>query len=295
MSTFSFHGKPTNYIFVWPGDDRVKARWAGDDLLIPSRNEVARATDANGRPIPGSPFRFNCALDREGRQIPGTLVLQDAWTNDPSSGARVKSFDAEGFSNGLWQNNMPLRDRGFAIVTEIDDIPRAMEIGRPKWESFRIKEAERTIADEIRRRKLDEAAGVPYQEGSDAKSVKEAYAFLQTVTRAARVEVSTNDLLRALGGPGVAPPPVPEPSTALPPQIPTPAPMRPVYEISEGQYLAQALFEQLEEYGIQPNKAELAGLLKGDQETMKGLVTKLEAKKAAEAPEPAPEPVGTGA
>lgn len=257
-----FWNKPTTYILCWPGDDRVTVQWAGDPILLPSRNEVAHATDAEGKPIKGSRFRFNSVMDADGKPLPGTLALADVVTVDPMSGARVKAFDAQGVVNGLW-GNLPLRKRGLRIVTDPKDVAGALAEGRPEWEKQRIAAAEQTIRDEITRRKMDEAAGVPARESSDAAAVKEAHEFLQTVRREQKESIPTNDLMASLTG-------VPAGVQAAP----TPKPVVP--ELSDATVLAQALFERATEAGLKLTKAELEGLLRGNVDVLDQLSRRLD-------------------
>jgi hypothetical protein len=260
-----FFDDATTYILCWPGDDETTARWAGENLLLPSRNEVARATDANGQPIKGSRFRFNGAVARDGRQLPGTLVLQDRFTVESSTGGRVKAFDAQGFVNGIW-NNLPLRARGFRVVKTVDDVEKAMAEGRPQWEKQRIAAAEQTIRDEVTRRKLDEAAGIPYRESSDAQTVKEAHQFLMTVRREQKESIPTGDLMEALTG-GPVPPQPPPVAQAEKPVVP---------ELSDALIMGQALFNRAAELNVNLTKAELSGLLKGDESVLDSVSRRLE-------------------
>ncbi len=197
--------RPRSAILVWPGDEPISPMYGGEVITVPPKDQVATA----GRGI----YRYGAAQDRSGKPMPGTVLLKDVMSVDPSTAQVVKVFDAEGWVKGLMGVNKKLFERGLTVVVEPDDVAPAMEHGAKLWYQSKLAEWDNEIRTEAARRQKYTAQGQappPLDEKGEA-SLQNAILQLRMNQDRRGSAISDVDLRVALGGPAVVPAPAATP------------------------------------------------------------------------------------
>jgi hypothetical protein len=252
------------FIFVWPGDENLQTGFNGEVMIVPPRDTVAEQT-------PGSPYRFPAAEDRDGRKLPGTIVIQDRIVQASPSGGHLKLFDAAECCAFMEDSRDDLFNRGFAIVMDPDDVGMAMEEGRPKYEASQMNLAREILHAELERRKRWDAKGIPAPPSSSDHKVRWAVAHLETAAEQTP-QLSQEALVAALAGKKL-------PDLPIPAELP-PAP-KPVPRVKEPLSVTE-LFQMADAAGVSMTKAEMAKLLRGDPDFRESLLDQIATKQEGE-------------
>ena len=258
--------RPRTAILVWPGDEPETAMYGGEQIVIPAREQVATVGDRNTPSI----FRWPAAMGRDGRPIPGTVLIKDV-IRTGEQGETIIVFSAEGWCKGVRQCNQKLFERGFSIVLEPEDVPAVMEAGVKRWRRAKIAEWDNAVRYEMARRENYRTKGqvAPPLDDLGEQKLQNAIRNLRAEQERAGSAISDTDLRVALGGPvaGPALPMVPVLETAAPP-----APEKPEDELGEA---ADHMYKVARENKIHLTKDELNGLLARDMGAMAELEQKL--------------------
>ncbi len=270
----TFLNRPSEFIAVWPGDDNPSPCYGGEVVVLPATDEVAVA--GQGR------FRFGSAKDRNGNLIPGTVQLRDI-TRVNDKGAVEKVFDAAVWCEGIYDLNKKLLERGFSVVTSVDEIDAAKAAGRPKWIKARVQEMDALVRKEQERRATYKAKGQepPMLSIEDNERIMRAAAELRAIrAEEASKQASDSDLADAIGV-SVAP--------SRPVAVPVVAP-----KAADGDFEMEAfrdlLWTEAKEHGVKLNAGDKEGLLDLDPSVIQAVNEKVSAAKKAKA-----QPVAVGA
>lgn len=266
MSTLPFE-RPQEYIGVWAGDDDILLKAFGDEFMCPRRTQVAVA--GQGR------FRFGAAKGRDGKALPGTIMLQNAYVRNDQGGEEAQ-FDARAVCLQLYTNKALLA-RGFTVVLNVDDVEAAQAAGRPMWEEQQSLAWQEIIRGELDRQAMWDKRGVPAPPSPDAALVKQAREGLARLNaQNAGNQFSREDLVSVLGGgQGQAPT---QPAVITPAAVPSA--FAPPPGAAELALAAAELYTEAEQAGIKVLKEEMALLFKGDRSTMREIQSRLEAARA---------------
>lgn len=259
MAAFSLpFDRPRSAILVWPGDEAISPMYGGEVITIPARDQVATA----GQGI----YRYGAALDRQGKPMPGTVMLKDVMSVDPTTGQVVKVFDAEGWVKGLMGVNKKLfAERGLTVVVEPEEVAPAMEVGEKRWYQSKLAEWDNEIRTEAARRHKYTAQGQappPLDEKGEA-SLQNAILQLRMNVDRRGSAISDVDLRVALGGPA---------------DVPAAAPAVPVKAETDEDALSAAaveMYRQAKAHDVKLLKEELDGLLARDLTIMAAVEAKL--------------------
>lgn len=251
--------RPRSAILVWPGDEPISPMYGGEVITLPPKDQVATA----GHGI----YRYGAALDRQGKPMPGTVLLKDVMSVDPSTAQVVKVFDAESWVKGLMGVNKKLFERGLTAVVDPDDVAPAMEAGGKRWYQSKLQEWDNEIRTEAARRQKYTSQGQapPPLDDKGEASLQNAILQLRMNQDRRGSAISDVDLRVALGGP-VA--------------VPAAAPVAPVKaETDEDALQAHALelYRLARANSVSLLKDELDGLLAHDETAMLVVTEKLEA------------------
>lgn len=268
--------RPNRFILVWPGERREAPIYGGQQIMFPSRDEIAVPYDKNREETHGSPFRYGAAKDRQGNPIPGTIVLQDSIERDLTNQNVVRTFDAQNWIRGLHGIMPRLFERGLTAVTEPEDVPAAMEAGIQKWIAAEIDSWHEEVATEsARRAKYEQKNQVPPPlQPAEERSLRRAVEGLKSASAMRPVSsVSNDDLIEAQGG-----------KRGL--KLASPAkPAPPINEVEptpekepDKRVIAEGLFKTAEENNVTLSKGQLKGLLTADLAVMQEVAELLESK-----------------
>lgn len=243
------------FILVWSGDEREQLQFDGEVFWMPATTETAKTGE-------GSQFRFEGARDVHSELIAGTLLITDRIRS--IDGNRIKIFDADEFVRWVEGVRGDLLDRGLVICDLVTEVPAALLEGRPLWQASRDAWARETLEVELGRRKKWEEKGLPAPQSSSEEKVLKALTH-QRDRGAELSAIDTGDIVAALSG--QAPPAKP-----LVEQKPVPT-----LQKLDG----RKLFMQAQNFGLNLKKAELEGLLRDDEDTMKAVADVLHEKAEA--------------
>ncbi len=212
MAAFSLpFDRPRTAILVWAGDEPAVPMYGGEPIAVPPRDVVAVGgidlpnTPEGRRQAQGNIYRYSSALDRQGKPIPGTVMLRDVLVTDPISGRINKAFDVEMWAKGLGDVNKKLFERGLSIVMEPEDVPAAMEAGRLRWRKAKLQEWDTEIRTEMARREHYRTRGqtAPPLDEKGERSLQNAILNLKLEKERSGSAISDADLSIALGAPPV--------------------------------------------------------------------------------------------
>ena len=255
-------------IFVWAGDEPKEIKFSGFRFKVPPRTETARADKDH----PGSIYRFESARDSKNNLIPGTVLVEDVIANSPTGGVS-RIFDVAACCEYLNRDRPDLFSQGFAIVSDPNDIPLAMAEILPEYEATQDKKAHSILQGEMERQRKMEEKGQIVTERENPEVVAWAMQHLarrgKTVTPSHKVD----DIAAVLEGRYAGP------VEKLKEAVPAPEAMVPVPQAD-----GKSLFQECEDWGVRLSKRELEAIVKGEEEQIAFIRSKLKVKQdAAEA------------
>lgn len=261
MSKAKRWSRVTSQILVWAGEEPLVIGYDGDEIKLPARTEIAQKGAQ-------SPYRFESAQSKAGHFIPGTVLLTDLFRNTDSGGYE-KIFDVNKLCEYLDRDRQDLFARGFAIVSDPEDVtPLMREQLIPAWESSQDERARQVIATELERRKRLEAKGNPITPGSSEHHVLWAFKHMAKRQAANQPMLTTEDLFAVASG-SYTPKDTPPPALAE---------TKPAGAIGRDPIV---LYAEAKALGVRLNKAELDGLLAGDVETVVSVTEQVHARRVA--------------
>jgi hypothetical protein len=248
------------HILVWAGEEMLSFDYDGTQINVPPRTVVATVGT-------GAPYRYAAAVTKSGRPIPGTLAVSDVFTTT-SDGGYVKTFDVALLSEHLERDRQDLMKRGLAIVMNPEDVDPVMNELIPLWDASQDARARELVTGELERRKRLEAKGEPLTPGSSEHLVLWAFQHLAKSQAKQAPMLSTAELFAAAAG------------TYAPPAAPLASPAAPAVAARYvGPDDPTSLYKEALGLGIKLTKPELEGLLTGDEDSMKTVIEKIEARK----------------
>ncbi len=261
------------FILSWCGDEMEQVSFDGTVFNIPSLNEVAEADK------PGSPYRFDAARTREGRMLPGTVLVADRLGTNPE-GVRVKYFDADMFVKWIEAVRPDLLDRGLFICDHPEEVEEAQREGRPLYEKSQDSRARGVLEAELFRRRKWEEKGTPAPPSSSQADLQWALRHLRN--RPAAVDtIPSTEITNVLSG-------VPQssPTTSGPEKPPRELKAESIEETIAAltKTDSRSLHTQAKSMGIKLKMVELTGLLEGDEAVMKDVAERIQAKEAELSP-----------
>lgn len=183
-------------IVVWSGDERITVEAMGTVVVVPCADEVAE-------PGPGGVFRYPSARGRDGKPLPGTVLLREARKRQ-DDGSMLAVFDPDEWSKMLASNRPELFASGFGITDDPDNVASMQAAQRPAWEAMDERRCEGVIRAEIERQTnyARYHPGEPIPAGTNQEQVRAAIARLEKrkAQRGHEAAVSRTDLIAALGG-----------------------------------------------------------------------------------------------
>jgi hypothetical protein len=252
-------------IFVWAGDEPKEIKFSGFRFKVPPRTETARADKDH----PGSIYKFESARDSKGNLIPGTVLAQDVMSASPSGGVH-RVFDVAACCEYLNRDVPELFNQGFAIVSDVNDIPLAMAEILPDYEATQDKKAHTILQGEMERQRKMEEKGQIVTERDNPEVVAWAMQHLARRGKTVRPSHGVDDIAAVLEGRyrGPVEPlkevlPVPEVMEAPP--------------STDG----RSLFQECEDWGVRLSKRELEAVITGDEEQIAFIRSKLKVKREA--------------
>ena len=255
--------RPRTAILVWPGDEPETVMYGGEQVVVPPRDTVATLGDRYTPSI----YRWPAATDKQGRPIPGTVLIKDVLRTGEQN-ETIKVFDAESWCKGLGQVAIKVFERGFAIVVDPDEVPAAMEAGLKRWRRAKIAEWDNAVRYELSRRENYRTKGqvAPPLDDIGEQKLQNAIRNLREEQERAGSAISDGDLRVALGGQAVLP------------TAPTAAPAPPPPAKAEEDELGEAaghMYKLAKQHDVKLLKEELDGLLARDLAIMAAVEAKL--------------------
>lgn len=250
-------------IFLWAGEEPLEIKFSGFRFKVPPRTETAISTETD----PHSIYKFDSARDSKERRIPGSLLVKDVVKTAPNGGVH-RIFDVAACCEYLQRDKEDLFDRGFAIVSDVNDIPDVMEELQPLYEASQDRRAHTILQVELERQAKMKEKGQIVTERENPEVVEWAMSHLarrgKTVQPAIGAEAIEAVLKGQYTGP-VAEAPKAEPQADAPP---------PKKKVDNKQ-----LYEECEEWGVRLTKREIEALLKNDEEQIEFITAKLRVKQ----------------
>lgn len=257
MSKTKRWSRVTSQILVWAGEEPLVIGYDGDEIRLPARTEIAQKGNQ-------SQYRFESAQTKAGHFIPGTVLLTDLFRTTEQGGYE-KTFDVNKLCEYLERDRQDLFARGFAIVSDSEDVtPLMREQLIPAWEASQDERARQVIATELERRKRLEAKGNPITPGSSEHHVLWAFKHMAKRQASNQPMLTTDDLFAVASGSYIAKEAPDAPAAAKAPTVAR-DPM--------------ALYAEAKAIGVRLNKAELDGLLAGDVETVMSVAEQVRARR----------------
>jgi len=250
-------------IFVWAGEEPLEVKYSGFRFKVPPRNQTAKLG-------PGSIYTFESVRDSKDELIPGTLWVTDVVKESPN-GARHRVFDVTACCEYLQEQKERLFETGFNIVSDVSDVPAAMEELIPLYENSQDRKAQGILSAELERQKKYEENGRTAPEPDNPDRVAWAMKHLARRKKSIKPAVSAEDITAVLEGRFQGD--VEEMEAKAPPAFKAPAPAN-----------GKELFRECEEWGVRLSKREVEALLTGEEEQIAFVVAKLQAKKEEAAP-----------
>lgn len=250
-------------IFVWAGEEPLEIKYSGFRFKIPPRTETAK-------PGPGSIYTFESVRDGKENMLPGTCWVTDL-VKTSDAGGRHRVFDVTACCEYLQEQKPQLFDKGFAIVSDINDVAPAMQELIPMFDLSQDRKAQAILASELDRQKKYEEDGKIAPEPDSPDRVAWAMKHLARRKKSIRPTHSADDITAVLEGRfegDVAEMPTPPPAEAF------------AEEAVDG----KGLYRECEEWGVRLTKRELEALVTGDEEQISFISAKLAAKKEEATP-----------
>ena len=254
-------------IFVWAGEEPLTLLYNALTFVIPPRFETAKPG------VVGSIYRHESARNGSGDLIPGTIVVEDEDMATDTGGSK-RVFDTQEMCLYLTRDRDDLFQRGFNIVSTIDEVSIAMEQGIPLYEASQDERARGILAAELDRQKRFEEKGQPAPPSSSDHHIHWAIRHLKS-RAPARATHSPADLRSILEGRYAADAP---PATV---RLPV-------------KYSGAALYDEAKSLDIVLNKTELQAILEGDEEQMNFVRAKIQARRDRNMEERAAKEVAAG-
>lgn len=254
-------------IFVWAGEEPKEIKFSGFRFKIPPRTETAKT----GK---GSIYTFESARDAAERLLPGTIVVTDKISNSPNGGVH-RIFDVAACCEYLQRDREELFDQGFAIVSDVNDVPYAMQECVPLYDASQDRRAHQILQSEMERQRKMEEKGQVVTERENPQVVTWAMQHLSRRGKTIKPSHGLEDIAAVLEGRHKGP--IEESAAAPPPEQP---------EVPESPAAAEHkdLYQECEEWGLRLTKRELEALVTNDQEQIQFIRSKLQVKKEAAAP-----------
>jgi len=258
--------KKNSVIFVWPGEEPLELQYDGMRIVVPPRDAISRL----GR---GSIYTHEAA-EMGGRKVPGTAVVEDV-TTVTSEGGYKTMLSIDSLCRYLTRDRDDLFSRGFNIVESVEQIQEAMTLGIPLYAESQVARARAVLAREMQRQKGYKDRGETPPPSTSEKLIAWAVNHLRNVgpqQQAHRLE----DLTAVMEGrPAEAPAPTVAPAAA-PQKYPAAAAM-------DLMARAGAVFQAAQSAGVKLNGVEMANLLRGSEDAIFTIETKIRAKAAEDA------------
>jgi len=261
--------KKNSVIFVWPGEEPLELQYDAIRIVVPPRDVV-------GRPGGGSIYTHEPAVLELGKKIPGTAVVEDVTTMTPEGGYKtVLSIDH--VCRYLTRDRDDLFVRGFNIVESADQIQEAMTLGIPLYAESQVARARQILQREMNRQKGYKDRGESPPASMSEKLISWAANHLRRMgpqQQAHRLE----DLAAIMEGREPAPEHPSSTNVRVEPFDPKALPK------SGGDVMerASAVFQQAMAMGIKLNGVEMSNMLRGHEDTIEQVRTKIRAKEANE-------------
>lgn len=268
---FQFQWQRAKVILVWPGDDRIQPCYGGFHVMVPARHESAAPESKDDPRTKGSPFRFPSAIGKDGKPIPGTVLVENQLVQTPTGGWRPE-FDVKDWIEGLMSVGREMFARGLTIVESVDEIEPAMRAGRVKWEAKQEEHWHRVLTAEHERREGFKRAGKRVPPAQNEAAIQAAIRGLQQLEQSRSTPlVSDDDIAAALK---LTTPPSPRALSAV--EAP-PAP-----KVDEALDVAEALLGMCHEHNVRLTNAETMGLFRKDKAAIAAVEKKLAAATVRE-------------
>ena len=258
MQVKKMYSRIVSQIFTWAGEEPLTIEYNGEQFIVPPRHMTAKLG-------PGSVYRHESARDEKGNLIPGTLLVTDVIQPTGDGGVK-RTLTVSDVCDYLASYREELFARGFNIVSTIQEVDEAIQTGIPLWETSQDERARGVLSNELARRKKYEERGEPAPASLSDHLVAWAIKHLNK-RRLQAPAIKSEDLVAALHGRYIEQPKQAEA-----------APMAAVPIVPDR---ASEIFEEADNLGIPLSKAELAGLLKADQEQTSFVLEKIKIKKEA--------------
>lgn len=250
--------KKNSVVFVWPGEEPLSLQYDGMRIVVPPRDAVSRKGV-------GSPYTHEAA-EIQGRKVPGTAVIEDVTSITPEGGYRV-SLSIDHLCRYLTRDRDDLFNRGFNIVESVDQIQEAMTLGIPLYAESQVTRAREVLAREMQRQKGYKDRGETPPPSTSEKLIAWAVNHLRAM--GPRQQAHNIDDLQAVME-GRAPTVVSSPPQAAAANLTT----------NDVMARAGAVFQAAQAAGIRLNGVEMGNLLRGHEDTIDQVVTKIRAKEA---------------
>ncbi len=254
--------KKNAVVFVWPGEEPLELQYDSTRIVVPPRDVI-------GRVGPGSIYTHEAA-QVGGRKVPGTAVVEDITILTPEGGYKTM-LNIDHLCRYLTRDRDDLFSRGFNIVESVDLIQEAVTLGIPLYGESQIKRAREVLSREMQRQKGYKDRGETPPPSTSEKLIAWAVGHLKSVgpqKQAHRLE----DLTAVMEG-----------------RMPTPAPVEASAPASESGAVeadvmvrASAVFQAARAAGIRLNGVEMGNLLRGHEDTIVQVETRIRAKSAEE-------------
>lgn len=260
-------------ILVWCGDEKLEIGFNAALIVVPPVNEVAKVGIR-------SPYRLPSATTKAGVPLPGTVLVEDVVIQNEDGGWK-KIFDVTDLCNFLERDCPELFARGFAILSEPEDVTAVQKENRPMYEKSLDAKARDILALELTRRKRFEDNGQPAPPGSNEQDVTWAIRHQRTRAAARRTtaDLSTADIYNALAGQFTV-----NAGGSLPNPNPAEEPAPQYAPPTQGHISAASMIEEADELGIKLTPADLKGLIRGDTPTFEFVAEKIKLKQAMAIP-----------
>ena len=250
--------RPTEAIFVWPGEEDLVVAFDGQTITVPPRHVTAKTGE-------GSPYRFPSVRNGSGDYVHGTVLVRDE-DRPNDQGGYIKTLDVNAMCAYLTRDRDDLFNRGFNIVANVKEVATAMELGLPLYEKSQDERARTIIGNEMDRRRKFEEKGQPAPPSSSEHLIAWAITHLRR-RRLEKPQFTTDALRLALEGRYDAPP---SPAAAA------------AAAVAEQPKSGMTLYEECKDVGLPLNKVELQAILESDEEQMKFIRMKVAARREAQ-------------
>jgi hypothetical protein len=243
--------RKNSVVFVWPGEEPLSLQYDGMRIVVPPRDAVSRKGV-------GSPYTHEAA------------EIQDVTSITAEGGYRV-SLSIDHLCRYLTRDRDDLFNRGFNIVETVDQIQEAMTLGIPLYAESQVTRAREVLAREMQRQKGYKDRGETPPPSTSEKLIGWAVNHLRAM--GPRQQAHNLDDLQAVmeGRAG---------SSA----VTVASSPRQVEASSQttGDVMARAgeVFQAASKLGIRLNGIEMGNLLRGHEDTIEQVLTRIRAKEA---------------